>query len=61
MHKTTMVTPVYTKKEAAALLKVIEKTIDRLVMRGKLNSIKIVRHRKFTELHLNRLIAEGEI
>jgi excisionase family DNA binding protein len=56
-----MVTPVYTKKEAAKLLKVCEKTIDRLVSNGKLNSIKIGRHRKFTELHLNRVIAEGEI
>jgi excisionase family DNA binding protein len=56
-----MVTQVYTKKEAAALLKVSEKTIDRLVVRGKLGSTKIGRHRKFTERHLNQLIAECEI
>jgi excisionase family DNA binding protein len=56
-----MVTAVYSRKEAAALLKVSEKTIDRLVVRGKLSSTKIGRHRKFTELHLNRLIAEGEV
>jgi excisionase family DNA binding protein len=56
-----MVTTVYTKKEAAALLRVKEKTVDRLVLSGKLNSTKIGRRRMFTERHLNQCIAEGEI
>jgi excisionase family DNA binding protein len=55
-----MVTPVYTKKEAAALLKISEKTVDRLVSSGRLNSIKMGRLRMFTDRNLNQLIAECE-
>jgi excisionase family DNA binding protein len=51
---------IYTKKEAATVLKVSEKTIDRLVLKGKLNSTKIGGLRRFTEQQLNRLIREGE-
>ncbi len=56
-----MVTTVFTKKEAAAKLRVCERTIDNLVSDGKLNSTKIGRKRMFTEKHLNELIEKGEV
>ena len=55
-----MVTTVFTKKEAAAKLKISETTIDRLIARGRLNSTKIGRKRMFTEDHLNEVIKNGE-
>ena len=52
---------VYTKREAAAMLGVSEKTVDRLVLRGRLASTKIGGRRKFTERHIELLIKEGEV
>jgi excisionase family DNA binding protein len=57
----TSVTPIYTKKEVAILLSVSEKTIDRLVIEGRLCSTKVGRRRMFTPGHINRYIEEGEI
>lgn len=55
-----MLQEVYTKKEVAEKLKVSEKTIDRLIINGLLNSTKIGGSRRFTEKHLNDLIRSGE-
>ena len=56
-----MVTPLYTKAEAAELLKVSQHTIHNLVVLGKLRSTKIGRRRFFTESHINELIENGEV
>jgi excisionase family DNA binding protein len=56
-----MVTPIFTKKEAAEKLKISVTTIDRLVLTGKLKSTKVCRKRMFTEKHLNELIENGEV
>lgn len=55
-----MIPEVFTKQETARKLRVSERTIDNLVMRGKLNSTKIGRKRMFTEKHICDLIQNGE-
>jgi excisionase family DNA binding protein len=51
----------FTKKEAAHILKICERTVDKLVSNGRLRSTKIGRRRLFAEQHLNELIKNGEI
>jgi len=51
----------YTKSEAAKILRVSERTIENLIRTGQLGSVKIGRKRLFAEKHLNKLIANGEI
>ena len=55
-----MITQVYTKKQAAEILGISERTIHALVLAGKLRSTKIGRSRRFTEGHINELIKNGE-
>jgi excisionase family DNA binding protein len=56
-----MVTTIFTKKEAAKLLKVSPTTIDRLIVSGKLACTRIGGKRMFTENHLNEVIKKGEL
>ena len=55
-----MMTPVYTIKEVAAILKVSVRTVHELIATGRLQSTKIAGNRRFTEKHINELIREGE-
>lgn len=51
-------TLVYTVEEAAAILKVTEKTIYRLVDRGLLKSSKALRHIRISHRSLVQFVAE---
>ena len=51
---------IYTKEETAEMLKISQTTLDRLVVRGRINSTKVGRRRMFTEAHIKQLIKEGE-
>lgn len=56
-----MIPKMYTKKEAAEILRISIPTIDRLILDGRLNSTKIGKRRLFTEDHINELIKNGEV
>jgi excisionase family DNA binding protein len=50
---------VYTASEAAALLKVDEKTIYRLVARGLLKANKAIRHLRITRASIEAFLANN--
>jgi excisionase family DNA binding protein len=50
---------VFTTGEAAAILKVTEKTVYRLVARQKLEAVKALRHLRITRRSLEKLLANG--
>jgi excisionase family DNA binding protein len=56
-----MIPELYTKEEAAKLLRISEKTLDKLVARGEINSTKIGRRRIFTESHIKQYIENNEV
>lgn len=51
---------VFTTGEAAALLKVSEKTVYRLVQRGKLGAVKYLRHLRITSRSLEAFVSNSE-
>ena len=50
---------VFTAGETAALLKVTEKTVYRLVSRQRLHAVKSLRHLRVTKKSLDAFLAEG--
>ncbi len=55
-----MIPIMYTKKEVADMLKINQRTLDRLVATGRIIPTKIGRQVRFTEESINELIKTGE-
>jgi len=51
----------YTKKEAAAILRISQPTLDRYVADGNIDSTKIGRKRIFFDSHLEKFIKKNEV